>query len=364
MRVLIAGGGTGGHLFPALAIAEELQRRIPESEILFVGSDRGMESRIVPQEGFSFAPVSIRGWNRRLGWQALAFLWFLLKGLWSSLVILRRFRPQIVVGTGGYVSGPAVFWADLLGLPTLIQEQNSLPGATNRILSRLVDQVHISFAQSSKFFRKKDRLRLSGNPLRHRVGQVDRERAAGVFSLDPGLKTVLVMGGSQGAHSINMALAQDLERSDIADVQVIWQTGPRDLEQIRRQFAARQPSTVVMDFVQDVGAAYGAADLIICRAGATTVAEVAACGLPAIFVPLPSATADHQRLNAQVLVEAGAAEMVLNGELQTGKLVSTVIDLLGDEDRLRQMAQKSKALGRPEAAQAVVRAIEELAGEA
>ena len=262
------------------------------------------------------------------------------------------------------MSGPTVFWASLLGLPTLIQEQNSLPGATNRILSHLVDQVHISFAQSSKFFRKKDRLRLSGNPLRRRVGRVERERAAGVFSLDPRLKTVLVMGGSQGAHSINMALAQDLQRSDIADLQIIWQTGPRDLEQIHQQFAARQPNTVVMDFVQDVGAAYGAADLIICRAGATTVAEVAACGLPAIFVPLPSATADHQRLNAQVLVEAGAAEMVLNGELQTGKLVSTLIDLLGDENRLRQMAQKGKALGRPEAAKAVVRAIEELAGEA
>jgi UDP-N-acetylglucosamine--N-acetylmuramyl-(pentapeptide) pyrophosphoryl-undecaprenol N-acetylglucosamine transferase len=364
MRVLIAGGGTGGHLFPALAIAEELRRRIPECEILFVGSDRGMESRIVPQEGFSFAPVSIHGWNRRLGWKALTFVWFLVKGLWSSLMILRGFRPRVVVGTGGYVSGPALFWAAILGLPTLIQEQNSLPGATNRILSHLVDQVHISFAQSSKFFRKKDHLRLSGNPLRQRVGRVARERAAGVFSLDPSLKTVLVMGGSQGAHSINMSLAQDLQRTESAEMQVIWQTGPQDLEQIRQQFAARQPNTVVMDFIQDVGAAYGAADLIICRAGATTVAEVAACGLPAIFVPLPFATADHQRLNAQVLVEAGAAEMVLNGELQTGKLISTLIDLLGDENRLQSMARKSKALGRPEAARTVVRAIEELAGEA
>jgi len=361
MRVLIAGGGTGGHLFPALAIAEELRRQVLEAEILFLGGDRGLEGQIVPREGFAFASVPVRGWSRRFSWQTIAFPWFLFLGLWRSFMVLCRFRPRVVVGTGGYVSGPAVFLASLMGIPTLIQEQNSLPGVTTRILSPRVDQVHLSFAQSRRYFRRKDHLRVSGNPLRRGLGQADRRRAFEVFALDSGRKTVLVMGGSQGAHSINMAVAQGFDQLVAEDIQVIWQTGKRDFAQIQRQFGGKGPKTVIADFIQDMGAVYGAVDLVVSRAGATTVAEIAACGLPAIFVPYPFAAADHQRINAQALVRAGAAEMVLNGELGQNKLISVLLSLLRDDRRLREMAEKSRMLGRPEAAATVVQAIRELA---
>jgi UDP-N-acetylglucosamine--N-acetylmuramyl-(pentapeptide) pyrophosphoryl-undecaprenol N-acetylglucosamine transferase len=363
MRVLIAGGGTGGHLFPALAIAEELRHQVSEAKVLFLGGDRGLEKQIVPREGFDLASVSVRGWSRRFHWQTIAFPWFLFLGLWRSFMILRRFRPKVVVGTGGYVSGPVVFLASLMGIPTLIQEQNSFPGVTTRILSPRVDQVHLSFPQSRRYFRKKNHLRMSGNPLRIELGRAERRRAAEAFALDHRRKTVLVMGGSQGAHSINMAVARGFDRLEAEDVQVIWQTGKGDLAQIRQQFAERGPGTVVVDFIQDMSSAYGAADVVVCRAGATTVAEIALCGLPAIFVPYPFAAADHQRINAQALVKAGAAEMVLNGELRGDKLVSVLLCLLGDDRCLRQMAEKSRLLGRPQAAATVVQAIRELAGE-
>jgi UDP-N-acetylglucosamine--N-acetylmuramyl-(pentapeptide) pyrophosphoryl-undecaprenol N-acetylglucosamine transferase len=363
MRVLIAGGGTGGHLFPALAIAEELRRQVPGAQILFVGSDRGMEKKVVPREGFAFASVSIRGWSRKLGWQTVAFPWFLLRGLMGSVLILRRFRPHVAVGTGGYVSGPVLLWASLLGVPTLIQEQNSLPGATTRILSSRVDQVHLSFPQSVQYFRRRDHLTVSGNPLRGRVGQVGRAEALVALSLEPARKTVLITGGSQGAHSINMAIAEGLDRILAEDVQLIWQTGSRDLAEIRKRCARKGPRVVVSDFIENMSLAYGAADMVVCRAGATTVAEVAACGLPAVFVPYPYATADHQRINALALVEAGAAEMVLNGELAEGRLLSVMVSLLGDESRMARMTQKSRQFGRPEAAARVVRAIRHLAKE-
>jgi UDP-N-acetylglucosamine--N-acetylmuramyl-(pentapeptide) pyrophosphoryl-undecaprenol N-acetylglucosamine transferase len=362
MRVLIAGGGTGGHLFPALAIAEELRRQVPDAEILFLGGDRGLEGRIVPQEGFDLTTVPIRGWSRKLNWQTMAFPWFLLRGMWRSFMVLRRFRPGVVVGTGGYVSGPAVLLAALMGIPALIQEQNSLPGTTTRMLSSRVDQVHLSFPQSRSFFRRKDHLRVSGNPLRRGLNQVDRAKAAAAWDLDPGRKTVLVMGGSQGAHSINMAVAQGFDRLVAEDIQLIWQTGKQDFDQICRQFAERGPKTVIVGFIQNMGYAYGAADVVVCRAGATTVAEIAACGLPAILVPYPFATADHQRINAQALLRSGAAEMVCNHELGHNRLIPVLLALLRDDRRLREMAERSRELGRPEAAKAVARAIRELAG--
>ncbi len=362
MRVLIAAGGTGGHLFPALAIALEVRRQMPQAEILFVGSDRGLEQRVVPREGFSFAPVPIRGWSRKLSWQTFLFPWFLLRALWHSFSILTRFRPHVVVGTGGYVSGPALFLATLMNVPSLIQEQNSLPGITTRILSSRVDEVHLSFPQSQRYFRKKKHLKVSGNPVRPGVSGVDQARASETFGVDPGRKTVLVMGGSQGAHSINLAVAQGFDRLVSEDVQVIWQTGKQDFDQISSQYAHRGPKTVVADFIHDMGSAYGIADVVVCRAGATTVAEITACGLPAVLVPYPFATADHQRINAQELVRAGAAEMVLNGELKDGKLIAVLLSLLRDERLLHEMAQKSRMLGRPDAAQDFVRALRELVG--
>jgi len=361
MRVLMAGGGTGGHLFPALAIAEELRRQAPGVEILFLGSDHGLERDVVTREGFSFAPVHLRGWSRRLSWKTVQFPLLLLRGLIQSYLIVRRFRPHVVVGTGGYVSGPALLWSALVGLPTLIQEQNSLPGATTRILSRRVDEIHLSFARSRRYFRRRDHLRLSGNPLRSALGRVDRDQARRALSFDPDRPVVLITGGSQGAHSINLAIAEGFERLIERRAQVLWQTGSGDLEQMRRQYGGRGDRTVITDFIEDMSLAYAAADVVVCRAGATTVAEVAVCGLPAVFVPFPYATADHQRFNALALVNAGAAEMVLNGQLKEGRLMEVLLPLLEEPSRRQAMAEKSKRFGRPQASATVARAVCRLA---
>jgi len=361
MRVLIAGGGTGGHLFPALAIAEELGRQAPGVEVLFIGSEHGLEREVVTREGFPFAPVHLRGWSRRLGWKTLQFPLSLLRGLVQSYLIVRRFRPHVVVGTGGYVSGPALLWSALIGLPTLIQEQNSLPGATTRILSRRVDEVHLSFAGSRRYFRRRDHLRMSGNPLRSALGRTDRDQACRALSFDPDRPVVLITGGSQGAHSINLAVAEEFERLADQRVQVLWQTGSRDLEEIRRRCEGKGDRTVITDFIKDMSLAYAAADVVVCRAGATTVAEVAACGLPAVFIPFPFATADHQRFNALAMVNAGAAEMVLNGQLKEGRLMQVLLPLLADESKRQAMAEKSKRFGRPQAAATVARAVCRLA---
>lgn len=361
MRVLMAGGGTGGHLFPALAIAEELRRQAPGVEILFIGSDHGLEKGVVTREGYEFAPVRLRGWSRRLNWKTLQFPFFLLRGVLQSYLIVRRFRPHVVVGTGGYVSGPALMWSALMGLPSLIQEQNSLPGITTRILSHRVDEVHLSFTRSRRYFSRRDHLRLSGNPLRGSMGLIERSRACRAFSLDPDHHTVLITGGSQGAHSINLAVADGFDRLADDQVQILWQTGSGDLENIRRRCGGKGYRTVIADFIQDMSMAYAAADVVVCRAGATTVAEVAACGLPAIFVPFPFATADHQRLNALAMVKAGAAEMVLNGELKEGRLMRVLLALLQDESKRQAMARRSGHFGRPQAAATVARAIRRLA---
>jgi len=363
MRILMAGGGTGGHLFPALAIAEELRRQEPGVEILFIGSAHGLERKAVAREGYRFSPVHLRGWNRRLGWETVRFPLVLLRGLIESYRTVRRFRPHAVVGTGGYVSGPALLWAAVMGLPTLIQEQNSLPGATTRILSNRVDEVHISFARSRRYFRRRDHLRLSGNPLRRALGRVDRDRACRAFSFDPDRPVVLITGGSQGAHSINLAVARDFGRLIERRAQVLWQTGSRDLEEMRRRCGEGDGHTVIADFIEDMSLAYAAADVIVCRAGATTVAEVAACGLPAVFVPFPFATADHQRYNALAMVNAGAAEMVLNGQLEKGRLMEILLPLLEDQSKRQAMARKSKRFGRPQAAADVARAVLRLAGK-
>jgi UDP-N-acetylglucosamine--N-acetylmuramyl-(pentapeptide) pyrophosphoryl-undecaprenol N-acetylglucosamine transferase len=363
MRILIAGGGTGGHLFPALAIAEELCRQDPGVKILFIGSDRGLEQQMVPRAGFTFAPIRLRGWSRRLNPKTILFPFFLFLGLLQSYFIVRRFRPHAVVGTGGYVSGPAVIWSVMMGLPTLIQEQNSLPGLTTRVLSGHVDEVHLSFAQSRRYFRRRDRLRISGNPLRGSVGCIDRSQACRAFSLDPDRHTVLITGGSQGAHSINLAVANAWNQLTDEGVQVIWQTGTQDMEPMRQRFADKGCPAVIIDFIEDMSLAYGAADVVVCRAGATTVAEVAACGLPAILVPYPFATADHQRLNALAMVRSGAAEMVLNGELKEGRLIEVLLSLLKDRSKRQAMAENSKRLGRPQAAATLARAIRRLAGK-
>lgn len=349
VRVLLAGGGTGGHVFPALALADEIRRRAPETEVLFVGTDRGMERKAVPQAGYPIRMISVIGLRRQVSWEWLRFPFALMDSLRETRRLFRAFRPDLVIGTGGYVSGPVGFMAGWFGVPLVIQEQNSYPGITTRLLAWIADQVHLTFPESRKFFFRNRNLQVSGNPTRSEIGSMGRTEARERLKLAPDKSTLCVIGGSQGAHSINVALSEALDRLTASGIQVFWQTGERDY-QWASQTAARYGDAVRAQGFVDMPTALGAADLMLCRAGAMTLAEIARCGLPAILVPYPYATANHQEWNARSLVEAGAAEMIPDRELSGQRLAEKVSTLLGDTERLDRMRRASRSLGRPMAA--------------
>ena len=363
LRVLFAGGGTGGHVFPAIALDDELKRREPGARVRFVGTPLGLESQAVPRAGYELRFIPAQGVKGKgaLG-QVFYLSQLLTQSLYHSLGIVRDFKPQVVVGTGGYVSGPVVLAAVLQGIPTLIQEQNSYPGLTTRLLAPWVDQVHLGFPSAIRYFRRRDNLRVSGNPTRAGLAAVDGPRARERFGLDRDRLTILVLGGSQGAHSINRAMLEALgELKAGSGVQILWQTGDKDYEWIKEGSISCGPRVVVERFIHDMAWAYGAADLVICRAGAITIAELTRCGLPAILVPYPFAAADHQLFNARTLVEAGAAKMVLDHELNGKRLSLILNDLLAAPQQLVAMARKSKGLGQPGATGRITEAILELA---
>ena len=350
VRVLLAGGGTGGHVFPALALADAVRKRAPEAELLFVGTERGMERNAVPQAGYPIRMISVIGLRRQVSWEWLRFPFALMDSLRETRRIFRAFRPHLVTGTGGYVSGPVGFMAGWFGVPLVIQEQNSYPGITTRLLALLADQVHLTFPESERYFLRKRNLQISGNPTRSEIGSVDRTEARKRLGLAQDKPTLCVIGGSQGAHSINVALSEALDRLTASGIQVLWQTGERDY-QWASQVSAHYGNTVRAQGFVDMPTALGAADLILCRAGAMTLAEITRCGLPAILVPYPYATANHQEHNARSLVEAGAAELILDRELSGERVGERVSALLEDRERLDRMRRASRSLGRPMAAQ-------------
>jgi UDP-N-acetylglucosamine--N-acetylmuramyl-(pentapeptide) pyrophosphoryl-undecaprenol N-acetylglucosamine transferase len=360
-RVLIAAGGTGGHLYPGLAIAEEWMRAHPDSKVVFVGTSRGPETQAVPRAGFELTTIAARGFPRRpgLGWIRAVF--GLGRALVQSFRLIVDFKPHVVVGTGSYVSAPVVLIARLFGIPVIIQEQNSIPGATNRWLNLLATEVHISFVESRGYFRRKNNLRVSGNPIRRSLLQQDRLGAYEAFGLDPEKRTLFVFGGSRGAQSINRAVQGALERlKGLAQLQVIWQTGSDDFEEIRRRFQDFPLRVRVFAYLEAIEKAYAVADLAICRAGAMTIAELAASGVPAILVPYPHATRDHQTHNARGLLDRDAAEVIADKDLNPEILAGKVEALLRDEPRLRRLARNARAFARIDAAQRIARSMEQL----
>ncbi|MFQ6091146.1 MAG: undecaprenyldiphospho-muramoylpentapeptide beta-N-acetylglucosaminyltransferase [bacterium] len=359
LRVLFAAGGTGGHLFPALAVAQELMGRAPASRVLFAGTRKGMEALLVPRAGFEIAFISIYGLRRRMSASNLALPFFGLKSLFQSFLILRRFSPDVVFGTGGYVAGPVLLGAVLSRIPTVLHEQNSRPGLTARWLARWVSMVLLSFPQSEAYFRRKENLRVTGNPTRLGLEAGDRRAARRLFGLREDVRTLLVFGGSLGAHSINMAVLDALEELTAEqDVQLLWQTGRLDFEGIRDRVS--QSGVRVLPFIDEMVDAYQAADVVLCRAGATTLAEITRCGLPAILVPYPRATGGHQEFNARILVEAGAAAMIPDQELSGRKVAAAVLNILKDTEKRERMRNRSKAMGSPRAATDIVEALFEL----
>jgi UDP-N-acetylglucosamine--N-acetylmuramyl-(pentapeptide) pyrophosphoryl-undecaprenol N-acetylglucosamine transferase len=358
MKVMIAGGGTGGHVFPGIAVAEELRRSRKDADILFVGGSRGLEAVAVPEAGFRFRTILTRGFPRRQWWRWPFVTLANVVGFFQALWIVATERPDVVLGTGGYVSGPVSVAAWLMRRPLLIQEQNSIPGVTNRWLARIADEVHLSFVEARSYFSRKDHLKVSGNPIRAYVLSGDRKTALAEFKLVPGTPTLFVFGGSRGAHRINEAALDAMRRlKGRVDVQWILQTGREDFAWAQETVDKEQLPARVVPFLNRIHLAYAAADLVVCRSGAMTLAEIAACGVPAILVPYPYAAHDHQAVNASNLVDRGAAAMILDSDLTGERLAKEIAHWLSDRQGLSQMSANARRFARPDAAEKIARSI-------
>lgn len=359
--MILAGGGTGGHIYPAIAVANEFKNRFPNSDMLFVGTGKGLEKELVSKNNFRLEFISAKGLARTLKKELFVLPIFLIKSFWESWLILKKFKPDIVVGTGGYVSLPVVLMASLMGKKTLIQEQNSYPGLSTRILSLVSNRVCLSYQSSIKYFKDKKKLRILGNPIRKEILSGNRESGIKKFNLKADKKTVFILGGSQGSKRINEAIKEGTSYlKQFNDIQLLWQTGSKNFEEIADFMKGIKLTTTVLPFIQDMAQAYAATDLLVCRAGALTLSEVTACGKPSILIPYPFAAADHQRYNALFLKEKGAAEVIFEKELKGENLTRLIIELLKDENRLRRIATNAKALAKPLAASQIVDELEKL----
>lgn len=358
MRVLIAAGGTGGHIYPGIAVAKEIMRRHPGSEVRFVGTARGLENKLVPQAGFELSLIDSAGLkNVGLIARVRGFL-VLPKSFLAARGLIKTFRPDVVIGAGGYVSGPVVLTAALLKLPTLVMESNALPGMTNRTLARFVDRAAVSFDAALPCFRGK--AEVTGNPVRREFFEIAaRQRQPARFS-------VLVFGGSQGARAINEAMIAALPSlaSVKAGLQITHQTGEADFAKVSSGYAEAgwSDQADVRKYIENMVDSFRETDLVVCRAGATTTAELIAAGKASIMIPFPLAADDHQRRNAEALEVAGAGRMILQQDLSGERLASEIITLASDPERLATMEQAARKLARGDAAAAVVKMVEELVG--
>lgn len=350
-RFVVTGGGTGGHIYPALAIARGLKDRF-QSQVFYIGGTRGLESEIVPKEGLAFRAIPLAGFKRGFSPSNILVGWKAAAGIKRSLCYLREIQPAAVIGTGGYVCGPVVLAAALLGIPTLIHEQNALPGITNRILSRFTGYVAVTFEESRKFFPARAAVRTTGLPVRKEIFMKNREKGRINIGLPPGGLLVLSFGGSQGARSINSAMMPVLEHfSGHPGIHFLHVTGPNNYEEFMAAAGSmkipQNGNITIVSYMHDMPSALSAADLAICRAGAATLAELTAVGLPSILIPYPYAAENHQEYNARALERKGAAVVVRDSELSGDLLVSEIERLAGSPGTLENMSCASKKLGRP-----------------
>lgn len=357
MKMIVAGGGTGGHLFPGIAVAEEFLSRDAANQVLFVGSEQGLEARTIPRLGYQLALISAAGIRGKGSLAKLKGAAQLLYGYAQSRKILKEFKPDLVLGVGGYASLPMVLAARGMELPRYIHEQNALPGMANKVLARVASRVFISLEESTKFFPDGSTL-LTGNPLRKQIlenlgsrvkgqGSEDQEEAFHLF----------IFGGSQGAHAINVAVPGAVAQLDPAvrkQLKITHQTGEKDLQEVSAAYRSIGYEADVRPFIDDMATAYHRANLIICRAGATTIAEVTALGKACLFVPFPHATDDHQRKNAEALLKKGACAMMLEREMSAESLAYEITRLMADRGELQRISDNARALGRLDAARIIV----------
>lgn len=366
MRLLIAGGGTGGHIYPGIAIARYLLSINKDVQIVFVGTKTGMEAEIIRREGFPFMAVKAQGWSRKINLKTVSMFFTNSLGVIQSLRIIKQFKPDVVLGTGGYVAAPLVFSAALLKIPVVLHEQNAVPGITNRILSRWATKIALSFAESKKFFSHSIEQEITGNPVRPAILNKSKEEGLKNLDLHNDKKTVLVFGGSRGARSINQSIIDGMERIiQRFDLQLIFLTGQEEYGLVLNELRERgiDPdligNIVVKPYLYEMDDALAAADLIICRAGATTIAELTAIGRASILIPYPYATDNHQEKNAKALEAEGAAYVIKDSELTGRILTDLMFKLTEDFDLLNRMAENSRKLGKPDAAARIVKCLQD-----
>lgn len=364
-KILISGGGTGGHIFPALAIAGEIKRRCPDADILFVGAESRMEMEKIPAAGYRIIGLPVYGFDRKNPFKNIKVLFQLFKSMRLAKNILKEFQPEIAIGVGGYASGPMLKAAQKAGIPTLIQEQNSYAGVTNKLLAERANAICVAYEGMERFF-PKEKITLTGNPVRSKLLSctLTRQEAKAHYGLDPECLTVLVVGGSLGARTINNSISEGLERIAAAgNVQFIWQTGKYYDETCRKALAESSAKNVKqMAFVNDMDIAYRAADLVVSRAGASSISELQLLGKPCILVPSPNVAEDHQTKNALALVERNAAIMVT--DVESGeKLVDTVLSTVTDAPRLAELAENVSKMALHNAAESIVDKAFELINE-
>lgn len=355
MRLLIAGGGTGGHLFPGIAVARAVRERGPENAVLFVGTERGLEKRLVPQAGFPLRLIRAGALKGKTLREIVGTLIGLPRAFIASAGLLREWRPDVVLGVGGYASGPVLMAAAVLGVPRAIIEPNAVPGVTNRLLGRIVNEVYVAWEETRSRFSARKAL-TTGNPIRDEVGEAARSRSGGPF-------TLLIFGGSQGARRINETLTAALV--ELGEAAREWrfrhQTGPADLEKVREAYAASGLQAETAAFFDDMPARYRSADLVVCRAGATTIAELCSAGRGAILIPYPFAADDHQTANARVLERAGAARLVPQASLTPGGLARMLVETGRSRETAREMGRRARGLARADAAEVILHRLEGLA---
>jgi UDP-N-acetylglucosamine--N-acetylmuramyl-(pentapeptide) pyrophosphoryl-undecaprenol N-acetylglucosamine transferase len=354
LRVVFAGGGTGGHLYPAIAMVQAFQKRVKNFSCMFIGTARGLEARVIPQLGYRLELVPVRGFLRKLSPGNFLVPIYLWQSVWKCRRLFKNFQPQLIIGTGGYVSGPALLAARMNGRKFVVQEQNNFPGLVNRWLGNHAAAVFLSFEESTKFFHRKENLHVVGNPVRTDLNAGSRQSAAAKWNLKTDWTTLLIFGGSQGARRINELVLEILpELRGLKNFQILWGTGPQHFDTIATA-VKDMPNVKLLAYIDDMASAYAIADFVLCRAGATTIFELTLCGLPSILIPFPFATADHQTFNARALEKAGAAKVLIEKEMTSANLLNAIRELATQPEGRRKMSEAAKKLARPKAAEEIV----------
>lgn len=369
-RIIVSGGGTGGHIFPAVSIANAIKELCPDAEILFVGAEGRMEMQRVPDAGYQIIGLPVAGFDRKRLWKNFSVLMKLIRSQWKARKIIKEFRPQVAVGVGGYASGPTLKTAGMMGVPTLIQEQNSYAGVTNKLLAKKACKICVAYEGMEKFF-PAGKIIMTGNPVRQNLLEhsISRKEAADYFGLNPAKKTILILGGSLGARTINQTLTEGLEiiRNN-PDIQFIWQTGKIYIERVRDAITATTgeavhhphinaiPNLYVTDFIKDMASAYAVADLVISRAGAGSISEFCLLHKPVILVPSPNVAEDHQTKNALALVNRDAAIYVKDAEAKD-RLLPVTLETIADAEKLKSLSEHITKLALPDSATMIAKEV-------